>query len=70
MSDSSETKWEYQVEGAPLKLVGGHLFDMEVALRLKKLGEEGWEFVSFHDEQAYFKRRMASRDSLQSIFEE
>ena len=59
MPDNSETMWEYHVQG-----VNG------LAGKLSGLGEERWELVGFYETEAFFKRRKASKDSLQSIFEE
>jgi hypothetical protein len=37
---------------------------------LVEMGENGWELVGFADEKVWFKRRKASKDGLQSLFEE
>ena len=70
MSDS-EIKWEYHLEMVyQLKKKIPNSLDVEADPRLKHLGEEGWELVGFHDADAFFKRRMASKDDAQSLFEE
>ena len=70
MSDS-EIKWEYHVLSTQkLKENVFRKKSMEPLSRLTGLGEAGWELVSFHKDDAYFKRRMASKDDAQSLFEE
>jgi len=70
MSDSSEIKWEYkQQQRIDLEgLSPGAVKNTNNILW--ELGEEGWELVCFSEDHGIFKRRKASKDSLQSIFEE
>jgi DUF1365 family protein len=55
----SEIKWEYHV--LPVDQLGSQLYG---------LGGEGWELAGFHSEDAYFKRRKASKDDAQLLFDE
>ena len=59
LSDNSETKWEYLVLPAD-----------QLDSRLYGLGDEGWEMAGFHSKEAYFKRRKASKDDAQLLFDE
>lgn len=71
MTDNSETKWEYHLEMK--KNLSGELgpsFLHRAESTFKELGEQGWEFVAFSEKEGIFKRRKASEDGPQSIFEE
>tara|TARA_B110000977_G_C10585528_1_gene302225 strand:+ start:57 stop:407 length:351 start_codon:yes stop_codon:yes gene_type:complete len=72
MSDNSEIKWEYHVQGVKglARYVNAREETREASAELNHLGEEGWELVGFYDADAFFKRRMASKDDAQSLFEE
>ena len=72
MSDNSETKWEYCL------LASAGLIDNQslrnnipmVSIDLLELGEDGWELVGFENGFGWFKRRKASKDGAQLLFEE
>ena len=62
MSDEFDNVvWEYK------------LFDKKGLISefsFNELGKQGWEFVAFNEFDGIFKRRKASKDGPQSIFEE
>ena len=71
MSDTRETQWEYEVlpfrEFATLQEVRG---DVVVKRAFNELGEQGWELINFTEVAVWFKRRKASEDGPQSVFED
>ena len=70
MSDTSEIKWEYKQQ----RIDAWKLEEKEKLFN--DLGDKGWELVSIRLESgencdcAWFKRRKASEDGPQSIFED
>ena len=71
MSDNSETQWEYKIRKAEHFLYFHPAdYDYGPTDELVELGAEGWELVGFHGDDAYFKRRKAPKNGVQSIFED
>ena len=61
MSDNSETQWEYEIVAAlTLDRPTAWTHTPVPTKELTDMGNNGWELVGFHRENAYFKRRKAS----------